>query len=68
MLQRRPDQVRITTPKGTVLIPRRLFDLLETRMEPDDLGLLRDYDWWRQLSELIGGIQFAPPAEHQEAG
>lgn len=57
MIQRHLGQVVITTPKGTVLVACRLYDRLKDRMQPDDLGLLHDYDWWRQLSELINGIQ-----------
>ena len=57
MIQWQPSQVVILTPRGTVLVARRLYERLEARMLPDDLGLLRDFDWWRQLSELVSGIQ-----------
>ncbi|HLW03102.1 MAG TPA: hypothetical protein VKT82_30920 [Ktedonobacterales bacterium] len=57
MIQKQPHQVVIMTPRGTVVVGRRLFDLLEARMEPNDLSLLREYGWWLQLSELVNGIQ-----------
>ena len=57
MIQKQPHQVVIMTPKGTVVVSRHLFDLLEARIESEDLGLLRDHDWWQQLSELVNGIQ-----------
>ena len=34
---------------------------------PNDLGLLRDFDWWRQLSELVNGIQFVCLAAEEAA-
>lgn len=49
----------VITPKGTVIVARRLYDRLEAKTKPDDLGLLRSYDWWAQLSELVAGISFA---------
>jgi hypothetical protein len=64
MIQMQPSQVVITTPKDTVIVARPLYERLEARMQPDDLGLLHRYDWWVQLSELIAGIQIdtsAPP-------
>ena len=67
MLQRRPHTVLLITPRGTVVIARHLFERLEARMEPNDLGLLRDHDWWRQLSELVCGIEFLTPVPHQES-
>lgn len=67
MIQRRPHAVLLMTPRGTVIIARRLFDLLEARLQPDDLGLLRDFEWWRLVSELVSGIEFPAPAEHWEA-
>lgn len=60
MIQKQPKQVIITTPKGRVVAARRLFDRLEAKIKPDDLGLLRSYEWWVQLSELIVGIQIVP--------
>lgn len=60
MIQKQPKQVIITTPKGRVVVARRLFDRLEAKIKPDDLGLLRSYEWWVQLSELIVGIQIVP--------
>lgn len=59
MIQIQPSQVVITTPKGTVIVARPLYERLEARMQPDDLGLLRSYEWWVQLSELVAGIQVA---------
>lgn len=66
MLQWRPDQVLIITPRGTVIVPRRLYERLEARTPPEDLGLLRHYDWWVQLSELINGIQFLSPTQERK--
>jgi hypothetical protein len=63
MLQKHPTRVLLITPKGTVIIARRLHDRLEARMQPDDLGLLRDFDWWRQLGELVHGILIAAPVQ-----
>ncbi len=65
MLQ--PSQVVITTPKGTVIVARPLYERLEARIQPDDLGLLRSYDWWVQLSELVVGIQIGTPAPQGRA-
>lgn len=62
MIQWQPSQVVILTPRGTVLVVRRLYERLEARMLPDDLGLLRDFDWWRQMSDLVSGIQIVSPA------
>jgi hypothetical protein len=67
MVQWQPNQVVITTPKGTVLVPRRLYAYLEARMLPDDLGLLRDHDWWQHVSECINGIQLSDAAQEREA-
>ena len=67
MLHWQPDRVVILTPKGTVIVARRLYERLEARTPPEDLGLLRDYDWWCQVSELINGIEFTAPAHHEEA-
>jgi hypothetical protein len=64
MIQKRPGQVVITTSKGQVIVARRLFDRLEGKLKPDDLSLLRSYEWWVQLSELIVGIQVAPKTRH----
>ena len=61
MIQMQPGQVVITTPKGTVIVARPLYERLEAKMQPDDLGLLRSYEWWAQLSELIAGIQIVTP-------
>ena len=66
MLQWQPDRVLIITPKGRVIVPRRLYERLESRTSPEDLGLLRDYDWWCLVSELINGIVFTAPAHHKE--
>ena len=57
MLQWHSHQVVILTPRGIVVVTRRLYERLEGRMQPDDLGLLRDFDWWRQLSQHVDGIQ-----------
>ena len=57
MLQWHPNQVVIITPRGNVIVARRLYERLEGRLSPDDLGCLRDYEWWRRLSELVNGIQ-----------
>lgn len=67
MIQRQPHQMVITTPKGRVLVARRLYERLQARMQPDDLGLLRDYDWWAQVSELVVGIQVTTPAPQKRA-
>ncbi len=67
MLQMQPSQVVITTPKGTVIVARPLYERLEARIQPDDLGLLRSYDWWVQLSELVVGIQIGTPAPQGRA-
>ncbi len=67
MIQMQPGQVVITTPKGTVIVARPLYERLEARMQPDDLGLLRSYDWWVQLSELINGIQIGASAPQKRA-
>ena len=64
MIQRRSPRMVITTPKGSVIVARRLYERLQARMQPDDLGLLRDYDWWRQLSELINDIQAISSAQN----
>lgn len=66
MIQRQPTRMLILTPKGTVVVARRLFDRLEIRLQPDDLGLLRDFEWWVRLSELINGIECSTPARHRE--
>jgi hypothetical protein len=67
MLNWQPNQVVILTPGGTVIVARRLYERLEARMLADDLGLLRDLDWWRQMSELVSGIQIVslPTRERQ---
>ena len=62
MIQMQPSQVIIKTPKGTVIVARPLYERLEAKMQPDDLGLLRSYEWWAQLSELVAGIQVATSA------
>ena len=67
MIQMQPSQVVITTPKGTVIVARRLYERLEAKLQPDDLALLRDFDWWLQLSELVSGIQVASPAQERQA-
>ena len=66
MVQWQPTQVAITTPKGTVLVPRRLYMYLEARIRPEDLGLLRDHDWWLQVSTCLTGIQFLTPTPHEK--
>jgi hypothetical protein len=63
MIQRHPTCVLILTPKGSIVVARCLFDRLEARMLPDDLGLLRDHAWWVRLSELITGIEFPAPTQ-----
>lgn len=68
MIQRRPHRMVITTPKGRVIVARRLYERLEARMQPDDLGLLRSYEWWTQLSELVVGINIAPAVQGQKEG
>lgn len=67
VIQMQPSQVVITTPKGTVIVARPLYERLEAKMQPDDLGLLRSYEWWTQLSELVSGIQLASPAQERQA-
>ena len=67
MLEWHPDRVILITPKGTVIVARRVYERLEARISPEDLGLLRDYDWWRLVSELISGVAFTAPAHHKEA-
>ncbi len=62
MIQMQPSQVVITTPKGIVIVARPLYERLEARMQPDDLGLLRSYEWWAQFSELVNGIQIGTSA------
>lgn len=62
MLQWHPSQVVILTPRGTVVVARRLYEHLEARMLPEDLGLLRDFAWWRQLTDLMSGIQIVSAA------
>jgi hypothetical protein len=62
MIQRQPHRTVIVTPKGIVIVARPLYERLEAKMQPDDLGLLRSYDWWVQLSELVAGIQIGTPA------
>jgi hypothetical protein len=57
MLQWHAHQVVILTPSGIVVVERRLYECLEARMTPGDLGLLRDFAWWQQLSQHAGGIQ-----------
>ena len=56
MLQWHAHQV-IITPSGIVVVARRLYECLEDRLQPDDLGLLRDFGWWWLLSQHVGGIQ-----------
>ena len=68
MIQVQPSRIVITTPKGTVIVARRLYERLEVKMQPDDLGLLRSYEWWAQLSELIVGINIASSVQDQEEG
>ena len=67
MIQMQPGQVVITTPKGTVIVARPLYERLGARMQPDDLGLLRSYEWWTQLSELITGIRISSSAPERQA-
>jgi len=67
MIQRYLTCVLILTPKGTIVVARRLFYCLETGLQPGDLGLLRDYDVWVRLSERTTGIECTPPAQHWEA-
>ena len=43
-IQMQPSQVVITTPKGTVIVARPLYERLEAKMQPDDLALLRSYE------------------------
>ena len=66
MVHWQPNQVMITTPKGTVLVARRLYEYLEARVVPEDLGLLRDHDWWLQVSTFLTGIQFVTPTQHKK--
>lgn len=61
MIQRQLSQVVITTSKGRVVVTRKLYDRLEAKLKPDELGLLCCFEWWRQLSELVNGISFATP-------
>lgn len=67
MIQKQPQRVIITTPKGQVVVARRLYDRLEARMVPDDLGLLRCHEWWVQLSDLIIGIQIVKPDQQRRS-
>ena len=67
MLQWHPGRMVILTPKGTVIVARRVYERLEARTSLEDLELLRDYDWWRLVSELINGIEFTAPAHDEEA-
>ncbi len=67
MIQMQPGQVVITTPKGTVIVARPLYERLEARMQPNDLGLLRSYDWWAQISELVNGIRVSSSAQERQA-
>jgi hypothetical protein len=62
MLQWHAHQVVIITPSGLVVVARSLYQCLEDRLQPDDLGLLRDFEWWRQLSQHVGGIQLTTSA------
>jgi hypothetical protein len=62
MMLWQPHQVVIITPRGLVVVARRLYERLEARIQPDDLGLLRDFDWWQQLSQLVGGIEITTSA------
>ena len=62
MMQWQSHQVVIITPRGMVVVARRLYECLEARMQPDDLGLLRDFGWWWQLSQHVGGIQITTSA------
>ncbi len=57
MMQWQSHQVVIITPRGLVVVARQLYERLEARMQPDDLGLFRDFDWWWRLSQYVGGIQ-----------
>ena len=57
MVHWQANQVVIITPRGIVIVARRLYKRLEGRLSPDDLGLLRTYEWWMLLSELVNGIQ-----------
>jgi hypothetical protein len=68
MIQVQPSRIVITTPKGAVIVARRLYERLEVKMQPDDLGLLRSYEWWVQLSELIVGIGIASSVQDPEEG
>ena len=62
MMQWQSSQVVIITPRGLVVVSRRLYERLEARMQLDDLGLLRDFDWWCRLSQHVGGIQLTTSA------
>ena len=62
MMQKHSHQVVIITPRGLVVVARRLYERLEARMQPDDLGLLRDFDWWWRLSQHVGGIELTTSA------
>jgi hypothetical protein len=62
MLHWEAHPVVILTPSGLVVVARRLYECLEERMLPDDLGLLRDFGWWQQLSQHVGGIQLTTSA------
>ena len=57
MIQRQPNQGVILTPKGTVMVARRLYDRLEAKTKPNEMRQLGDFDWWLQLSELVNGVQ-----------
>ena len=63
--QMQPHRVAITTPKGTILVPRPLYKRLEQKLAPDEFGLLRDYDWWTQLGEAITGMSLLLTAPKQ---
>jgi hypothetical protein len=62
MVQWQSHQVVIITPRGMVVVTCCLYERLEARLQPDDLGLLRDFDWWWQLSQHVGGIQLTTSA------
>jgi hypothetical protein len=67
MMQWQPNQVVILTPKGTVIVARRLYERLEAWTPPDDQGLLRSFEWWMLLSEHVSGIQLVSLRPRQRA-
>ena len=62
MMQWQSHQVVIITPRGMVRRRTTLVRAPGRKDAPDDLGLLRDFGWWWQLSQHVGGIQITTSA------